>query len=480
MGNGGNHHIKPITGNPLPPVPTEVAGKKSDASKADEQNPKNPKTDAGAVFNKSVQNLRADERRNNLAAQMPDNGNTLLHETVSLLQRQAEQAKNLLNQSLDELINLAKDHPSLEKFRGEPKSFWDDVKKMSALRTVETYVNGKLEPRVASRYGDLAALLNRVLGNDGRQNLEGLLNSLPRNEKNIFLARYQINQTFGANELFAGRGIALDKNGRFPAQVFLSVNGKNPQISTGTVLGLSGGDASQKAVALLEENGFFSNYQFLCNPKSAAMLGLSLALCQNLNALLSLEELAPEAFLPKAANQSNAPQQQSQLIAKNTFGDGEIAANAASRRAADNALASGALINGALLTIEKYRKAKFESVGLSADLRAEDGFRFAAGATGAMMGATIGCIAPLAEKSIGEILGFASSVVVGLTDAGLRTLGANALVAVITSGVQTFLDASSAKSLSGGENKFLNAADFYENDLGNNLFAARVDTFAIS
>ena len=43
------------------------------------------------------------------------------------------------------------------------------------------------------------------------------------------------------------------------------------------------------------------------------------------------------------------------------------------------------------------------------------------------MGATVGCIVPLAERSVGEILGFAASVVVGLTDSGLRALGVNTL-----------------------------------------------------
>ena len=516
MGHGGgHHHITPAGGNQLPTVPNaDVHIDKKAAPKTDEQIPKNPKEDAAILFDKKWQNSQADARRNNLTTLISDVKKLLPTERNSDLQRnlqhdsnfqrgverdsnlqsRLEQAKNLLNLSTDDLVSLAAKHKDLESFHGETKKFWDDVKKMSEIRIVETFVNGKPEPRAASRYGDLLALLNRHESGGG--NLQKFLTSLPRDERNVFLARYQINRTFGANELFAGRGVALDGNGRFPLQIFLAANGKNAHVSVSAMLSLIGGDiSSEAATTVLEKNGVFLNSPFLLDGKSAALNGFGLALYQNINALLSLNELAPEEFSPKTLPETFSPKTPgettvaSRLNSKNTFENAEIA-NLAARRAAGEALAAGALINGALLTIEKYRKAKISNADLWADVETDNaGFRFSAGATGAMMGATVGCVVPLAEKSLGEILGFAASVVVGLTDTGLRSLGANALVSVITSGVQSFLNVSSAvgeKTLAdgGAATKLLNAADatteFFENDLGQNFLNRRVDAFSTS
>lgn len=480
------------------------------------------------------------------------------------------QRRNPVNKSLNDLISLARQHKDFKSFQSEPKKFWDDVKKMSEQRVVEKYVNGKLEPRVASRYGDLLEMLNRhasksefasakkaeifsrtenlsnapkneksgfaarqqtnqtpganefsanrglianrhlIPNRDGNnvinsdrtvdKHLQTFLNALPKNERTVFLARHQLNLTFGANELFAGRGVALEKNGRFPLQIFLSANGKNQEFSANSLLSLIGGDLSEKAVAaLIETSESFLNSQILINPKSAALLGLSLALCQNTDATLLLDELVQEALVPKqpqetivpkTARDSIVPQTPNEIAAsplnrENAF-DGGDAVNAETKRASD-ALASGALINGALATVEQFEKIKRQALDLRTELDGGDGLRFSAGATGAMMGATVGCVVPLAEKGIGEILGFASSVVVGLTDSGLRSLGANALVSVITSGVQTFLNASGTSRSIKGEtaaNTFLNAAEaareFVETDLREKLLGRPADFSPIS
>lgn len=535
MGHGGQHHIKPTGGNLLPDAAR--GGEKIDSPKppkTEDQTPKHPKTNAAPMFDQKWANTQAAERRNNLSAMIPHSDNNAQTErrnnasamisngenhapaergksnapqqfeqtkdTVNV-PRQFEQAKNTVNKSWDDLVNLAREHKDLKSFSSEPKKFWDEVKKMSELRVVEKYVNGKLEPRVASRYGDLLEMLNRYTDNGSKgksadggigSRLQSFLTSLPKSERNVFLARYQINQTFGASELFAGRrGVALNKNGQFPLQNFLSANGKNQELSASSVLSLLGGDVSEKEVAkLLEQSDIFLGSQLLINPKSAALLGLGLALCQNINALLALDEIVQEAFIPKQSQETNAPKILNEPIAAPRFNAKNVVENsetfnvAATKRAGEM-LAAGALVNGALATIERYNKVKRQSLDLWADAKADDaGFRFSAGATGAMMGATVGCVVPLAEKGIGEILGFASSVVVGLTDSGLRSLGANALVSVITSGVQTFLNASavnqnSLNSKDAAANTFLNAAEataeFVEIDSREKLFSRRAD-----
>lgn len=524
--------------------------------KTDEQMPKHPKADAALLFDKKWNNAQAGERRNNLATMLttrgniaggknenksdgkniegktdgknitvanaagklhaktdsivnkvvnkPDgetNGNAVVKqsenrkqpvESIANYQKAIEQPKNLLGQTWKDLLGQAKQHKDLETFRREPQKFWDDVRKMSELRTVETYVNGKLQPRVSSRYGDLLELLNRLTdkndkNNGGTARLANFINSLSSAEKNVFLARHQINRTFGANELFAGRGIALAKNGQFPLQTFLSTSGKNQEFSAAGILSLIGGDlGSEAAAALLEDGGVFSNAQLLFNGKSSALLGLSLALYQNLDALLSLEEVVPEVPLPKTPNEpvvAPAPR----LLVK-SFSESAETDFAALQIMDGETLAAAALINGALATIEQYDRISRQSLDSLSDLKADDaGFRFSAGATGAMMGATVGCIVPLAEKGVGEILGFASSVVVGLTDSGLRSLGANALVSVITSGVQTFLNLSAAAAQnnliedSAANTFMLNTADaaseFAETDLRDSIFGRPVNAF---
>lgn len=358
------------------------------------------------------------------------------------IQRQTEQAKNLLNKTWDNLIGVVKEHKDLEHLQRQPKEFWDKVRQMSEVRIVETYTNGKTEPRAVSRYGELLNQLNR----SGRQ-LENFVNSLPAGERKIFLARLQINRVLGANELFVGRGIALDKRGQFPVRVFLSANGKNAELPAHSLFSLAQSEFSAEEMFLLKNSSIFTNGQFLLNAKSAALLGLSLALYQNIDAALSLDNVVPETFLqlptgaplPKTADKLNE-QLTARQIAQNTF-DNAKAGEAAKRTG--ELLAGGALINGALETIERYRKSGNPAVDLWADTDStRAGFGFAAGATGAMMGATVGCVVPLAEKKVGEILGFAASVVVGLTDNGLQSLGANTLVSLVSSGVQSFLNAS--------------------------------------
>lgn len=457
-----------LTGGNLPPVSTDEITP-DDYFPPDLEPPLDPFENAALLFDNRWQEAQAAELRNNLLALIFGGEENVPTEYYSHSQHQNQQTSLLLNQTLNSLINLAQDHKDFENFRAQPKEFWEQVRTMSEVRVVETYINGKLESRAVSRYGELLAQLNRQGGR-----MDNFLASLPASEREIFQARYQLNQTFGANELFVGNGIALDKNGQFPVRVFLSSHGKNPELSPHSVLSLLGGDLTAEEFSLLKNASLFTNGQVLFSAKSAALLGLSFALYQNINALLSLEDVALNALLPK--NLSGTSEQfAARLTTQNAVENGKVNARSA------EAIVVAAFINGTLATIYKYRKFGNRSVGLWAGSDSENlGFGFSAGATGAMMGASIGCIAPLAEKSVGEILGFAASVVVGLTDSGLRSLGANTIVAVITSGVQNFLDAASGnrKTLeSGSPNKFLNAANaasVFENDLRQRLFNSRV------
>ena len=442
-------------------------------------------------------------------------------QTRNLNRHQPEQAKNLLNQTWDGLVNNAKEHKDLAAFRDKPKQFWNDVRQMSEIRVVETYVNGKAEPRAVSRYGELFRQLER---HGGR--LETFLTTLPPGERKVFEARYQMNRTFGASNLFVGSGIALDKRGDFPVRVFLSLNGKNVELPPHAIISLLNGKTVEIAprsimnspdgkifnfsspqtvsnapdgdffggeIALLENASIFTNGEVLLNAKSAALLSLSLALYQNISVMLPLTDVAPE-IVPQnqpgdlSPKTTNAPNEQiaGRTANRTTLENGKQNVNLSHRT--NEANVAGALINGALTTIDKYRKSRYSAAGASAKTDSKNiGFGFSAGATGSMMGATVGCIVPLAEKSVGEILGFAASVVVGLTDNGLRSLGVNTLVSVITTGAQIFLSAASGSTRANQTNesapKALNAAEaksLFEDDLRQTIFNRRTTTLLAS
>lgn len=511
MGHG-HQHIKPTGGVQLP---TTTHGESPVAEKhlpkSEEHTPNSPKANAAALFDKKWQDTQAADKRGVLATLVPDgkehkqaNGRgatapaPMPPTQPKQAQRQIEQSKNLLSQSWNDLLGRAKEHKNLENFRSQPKEFWDKVRQMSEIRIVESYVKGKLEPRAASRYGDLLEMLTRRGGDIGNRsgNVTNFLNSLPRGERNVFLARLQISQTFGANELFTGRaGVALDRSGRFGLQTFLAGNGKSPEIGAHTIISLAGGDLSAEMLVMLEKSGVFANAPMLFDSKSASLLGLTLALLNNTDAMLSLDEMNFEAFMPKTFGEmpSSNPllnNTSATLRGSGNFENSTTADNAAVTKRAGEMLAAGALVSGALATIEQHQKANKTSAGSWTETAADDaGFKFSAGSTGAMMGATVGCVVPLAQKSVGEILGFAASVVVGLTDSGLRTLGANALVSVITGGVQTFLNVSSHAQNAlpdGAANNFLNAAQptareqILEKDLRQVAFNRRSDAFLTS
>jgi hypothetical protein len=398
-----------------------------------------------------------------------------------------EQSNGLLNQTLDTLINLAKDHPNFENFRTQPEQFWDQVRQISEVRVIETYVNGKSEARAVSRYGELLNQLNRsgeYFNNSGHQSnasinyLDNFLASLPPNERNVFQARQQIHQTFGANELFVGNGIALDDYGNFPVRVFFSNNGKNPELAPHSVLSLLNGNVSDKEFALLQNASLFANGQILFSAKSAALLSLSLAFYQNINALLSLEDVAMNSLMPKNPNVASE-----QIL--NKFINQTVADNVRFNFRSAESLVIAAFISGALATIDRFTKFGRGEISNRTGFNEISGeFGFSAGATGAMMGATIGCVAPLAEKSIGEILGFTASVVVGLTESGLRTLGANVLISIIKTGIQNILDAASVNQSepeTDSPNKLLTAPEavtIFENDLRRRLFKTRLRTLS--
>lgn len=335
--------------------------------------------------------------------------------------------ESLVNQTLEKLINLVQQNDNFPEFRNQPPEFWDHVKQMSDISVVEKYVKGNLEPQAFSRYGELLDQFTRQGGQ-----LNTFLTSLPPNEREVFQARYFLNQTFGADELFVGRGIAIDKSGQFVVREFLANNGRQLETPLNTVLGFLGGKLSESTAASL-----FANGQLLLNAKTAALLSLSLALYQNINAKLALTEALPEVNPQSLLGKAN--ENGGMRYVENGL---EAAKVSVERRAGENLIAA-ALINGALVVIDERGKTTRVGRDTWAGGEAVLGNVFSAGAMGAMFGAVVGCVVPLAETNIGMALGFAASVVVGTSERGLRSLSANLLISdVVTNGVQKFLSAA--------------------------------------
>lgn len=434
----------------LPFVPG--SHERSDEENSSKETPRDyhPRENGSNTYNRHWNNSSASDLRNSLLLLLSGNGenstqngssrtsdstnssNSTNTTSFSFTNGQTGQTEgqnhspNIVNQTLEELINFAQKNDNFADFANQSPGFWDDVQQMSDIKIIEKYVNGNLEPQASSRYGE-------ILNNFARQggDLPTFLNSLPPSEREVFQARYLLNQTFGADELFVGRGIAIDKSGQFVVREFLANNGKQLETPLSTVLGFLGGKLSESGAAAL-----FANGQLLLNAKTAALLSLSLALYQNINSKLPLTEALPEPNPQNLLGKMN--ENGGARYVESSIGGAKVSAE---RRNGENLIAA-ALINGALVVIDERGKTTSVSVNAWAGGETVIGNIFSAGAMGAMFGAVVGCVVPLAETNIGTALNFAASVVVGTSERGLRSLSANLLISnVITNGVQTFLNA---------------------------------------
>lgn len=335
-------------------------------------------------------------------------------------------SQNLVNKTLEELIDVAQQHTDFSDFSDKSTKFWDRVQQMSDISVVEKYVDGNLEPQAYSRYGEILSKFTRQGGD-----LNSFLTMLPPSEREVFQARFLLDQTFGTNELFVGRGIAIDKSGQFVVREFLANNGKQIETPLSTVLGFLGGKLSENSAASL-----FANGQLLLNAKTAALLSLSLALYQNIDAKMLLTEALPESTPQNLLGKTN--ENGGTRYVENHLEGAKINID----RRSGEYLIVAALINGAFTVVDKREQANGVRVNARSGGETVIGNPFAAGAMGAMFGAVVGCVVPLSETSIGTALNFAASVVVGTSERGLRSLSSTLLISdVITNGVQKFLNA---------------------------------------
>ena len=344
--------------------------------------------------------------------------------------QQTEQKTPTPIKTLDNLIERAQDHPAFEKFRDRPAGFWHDVREMSEVTIEKSVFRGETVTRATSRYAELLDRLQRT-GN----NLAAFLETLPPRERDVFLARYLMDKILDAGKLLHGAGVELNRQGEFELKTFLQNNNKYAAFSVNTALALAENELLNQEFALVNETQFAEPNLF--NSKSAALLGLSLNLHENINALLTTENLLTQTTAnfklsgdgKAAAAQPNADPALKPNRTDKTNNEPNIIA---------------ALFNKALLDTANDRKIKNRQQPAAHRRQAiVNRGSHAAGATGAMIGAAIGCLVPLTADCVSPALNFAASVVIGGSERGLRAANINtAITDIINGGVQILLDAA--------------------------------------
>ena len=365
-----------------------------------------------------------------------------------------KQTFNQMHKTLDVLIDRAKEHHDFERFRNQGENFWRGVREMSDVKILKSEFRGDIQIRVFSRY---AELIERFAREGGK--LDQFLNSLPRHEREVFLARFQMEKTFGAGKFFVHDGLVLTERGEFALKNFLQAGGKTSDLPASILFAFANGDLPIEEFLFLN-NSLFAGQLFAS--KGAALLSLTLALAENINQMLPLEVLLSNAALTNLLSK-NGEFALSQLL--NNFAANQTTPQTDKR--ANEQILVGALIGGALskskTTDESQSKIRVAPWQTGEQATSP---LFAAGATGAMLGAAIGCLVPLAETAAGAALNYAASVVVGSTERGLRSLSVSTLISdVVTSGVQTLLNASQTAFAEDSSPRALSSAAFGVDDL---------------
>lgn len=345
-------------------------------------------------------------------------------------------AVNYASRSLQNLIGLAREHTDFRNFQNQPENFWQNIDSMSAVRILQSQTG---EIRLVSRYGEL---LDRFINQGGQ--LENFLLSLPVAEREVFAARYQMEKTFGADRFFIGNGITPDVKGNFNVRQFLANNGKAVDLPLNFVVSL------RESGLLDAESHLLANNRLLLNFESAALLGASLAFYANLAATVNLKDAVIYALLQNfliSAKENTLPPQIPVNLPSDEAPTQMTEATAFKPNKSDIV---GALINGTLSAVDKnsWLSDKINVGAWNGGDAAASRLGFSAGATGAMMGAAIGCLVPLSGDAAGRATGLATSIVIGTAERGLRSINLNLLISdVVTNAVQTLLDTLQGKIL---------------------------------
>lgn len=332
MGKGiGLHHNHHIENPPKVETPHTDRRHENNGHRTDRHEPRDTGRENGSVrFNHEWLHVQADTLRHNLT--------TSLHAGL----------ENHDKLHWKDVILILIEHPDLTKFRGMSEQFWQQV-----LQISQNTGDG-------SRYDQLLA----QMWASGMSASE-FAQTLPPNERMAFLARFQIDQTFGGN-FFAKDGLMLTEQGQVRLMQFLT--GSNVPVSEPRV-------APQP------------------QPQPA------------------VSERIAESFLTKVLN--NAPTENTFVRRDGIAYSGTALINGGSISANDQRNFDNYQIH-IPLTLASFLTEIRES--------------FSAGATGAMFGAVVGDVVPNSGSDAGGVLGLVSGVMAGIdAEQALQSLGTGGL-----------------------------------------------------
>lgn len=362
----------------------------------------------------------------------------------------------------DTVIDMARGHERFEQFSDKPPQFWDDVRRMSALDDK----GGSAYKMHLQKMSDL-----KLKPNDYAP-------TLPKGEADVFLARNQLQATFGANDNFGGRGATLSPDGQVRLREYMVDNGNVADFNQHSILDLrNDGDVPHRA-PLFGETPVVTRGQL----RHSAVIGGGVAavttLAQtfgdvrsgNKSANQALRELPAQlatngtlgssvgagssvlesyatrgievganrtsAFLSNVADDTSGAV--SRFAGRSSTAVGLFSGTSTSvfgtvgRRALGGGVAGG-FVNAGFASYDQiglYRSGQVSGAQALGTIAGESAVGFGAGLSGAAAGAAIGSIVPGLGTVVGGVVGFGVGMGAGyIADKGLRFAGVDKAIA---------------------------------------------------
>jgi hypothetical protein len=331
-------------------------------------------------------------------------------DSVDIFERKEDKLKFVDKEDSVKFFDELKDKPKLFEAQPDTINLFDENNE-NAAKTLDKKVEKDESPDI-SRYEKLVAEMNAK-----QLSPDEFAETLPPKDREIFKARYQLDQTFGTETLPADdinivqtEQLRIRETAALPKEIqTFSHEGNNLPLENAPPLTSREIAVGAENVVPLSGNTFADSEPKTIEPSDLKFQDKSsqVAVGGNTNPILT------DSGTARVVNH-NAVSENSSNIAAVVRRDG-------------GAAMGGALISGAFTSIENYKNAESREIGGSNSVGNTDVYGrsvFSAGATGLMMSAAIGSVIPNSDATVGGVLGFISSVVVGVeADQGLRWLG---------------------------------------------------------
>ena len=328
--------------------------------------------------------------------------------------------------SWNDLVDLIGGNRDFSDFQNETPEFWHEVRQFSETNVFQSE-DGTETTGVSKYENRLTEMQSKELSP------EEFAETLPPKEREVFKARNQIDETFGAN-LFESDGVTLSETGQSRVREVALENGQTIVLPANARFESHEGKPVafvEKAVPENENEKIvpvLTRREIINNAKNAVVFGENIP-----NRPLSKRIESGEIKLQDKSTQvavgnsttSTVIDNGAARVVNNMVADNSSSVNSIVRRDGGAAM-GGALINGSLASFDNFKNTENKGVGNSnsvGNANFNGGKSFAAGATGTMMSAAIGSLIPGSDAVVSGVVGFISGVVIGAeADQGLRWL----------------------------------------------------------